>query len=78
VIGHQPGDVKFKGDKDRKKGVMANRYLGLIFLIDCGMSQGVNDSTGALLRIRPNDVYSIRFEGDVRKEELLMGSKALD
>jgi hypothetical protein len=72
VIGHQPGKVKFKGDVDRPKGVMANRYLGLIFLIDCGMSRGVDDSTGALLRIRRDDAYSIRFEGNVRKEELLM------
>jgi len=40
------------------------------------MSRGVGDSTGALLRIRPDAVYSIRFEGDVRKEELLMAQMA--
>jgi hypothetical protein len=77
VIGHQPGKVDFNGDQPRKKGVMVNRYLGTIFLIDCGMSSAVNNSTGALLRIRRDDVYSIRFEGDVRKEELLMAQKAL-
>ena len=77
VIGHQPGKVDFNGDQPRKKGVMVNRYLGTIFLIDCGMSSAVNYSTGALLRIRRDDVYSIRFEGDVRKEELLMAQKAL-
>ena len=86
VIGHQPGKVTFNGDEPRKKGVMVSRYLGLIFLIDCGMSSAVNDSTGALLRIRNNaeyqsgqgrDAYSIRFEGDVRKEELLIAEIAL-
>lgn len=76
VIGHQPGKVTFNGDQPRTKGVMVSRYLGLIFLIDCGMSSAVNDSTGALLRIRRNDAYSIRFEGNVRKEELLMGQIA--
>jgi hypothetical protein len=77
VIGHQPGKVKFNGDEPRSRGVMVSRYLGLIFLIDCGMSSGVNDSTGALLRIRPDDAYSIRFEGNVRKEEELIGEIAL-
>jgi hypothetical protein len=73
VIGHQPGKVKFNGDQPRDRGIMVNRYLGAIFLIDCGMSSGVGYSTGALLRIRPDDTYSIRFEGNVRKEEILMG-----
>ena len=78
VIGHQPGNVTFNGDQPRSQGVMVNRYLGLIFLIDCGMSKAVDYSTGALMRIRPNDVYSIRFEGDVRKEEVLMASASLN
>lgn len=77
VIGHQPGKVTFNGDQPRDKGVMVSRYLGLIFLIDCGMSSGVGYSTGALLRIRPNDAYSIRFEGDKRIEEELIGQIAL-
>jgi hypothetical protein len=80
VIGHQPGDVKFNGDQPRTQGVMVSRYNGTILLIDCGMSSGVGYSTGALLRIRPigfyegydgYDAYSIKFEGDVRKEEML-------
>jgi len=77
VIGHQPGNVTFNGDQPRRKGVMVSRYLGFIFLIDCGMSSGVNYSTGALLRIRPDEAYSIRFEGSTRKEEELMGQMAL-
>ena len=78
VIGHQPGKVKFNGEETREKGVMVGRYFGgIIFLIDCGMSSGVNYSTGALLRIRPHEVYSIHFEGNVRKEDLLMGQIAV-
>jgi hypothetical protein len=76
VIGHQPGNVKFKGDQPRSRGAMVNRYLGAIFLIDCGMSRAVGYSTGALLRIRPGDAYSISFDGDVRKEEQLMAGES--
>lgn len=73
VVGHKPGNVKFNGDATRPRGVMATRCAGLLFLIDCGMTSAaeVNYSTGALLRIRPDDAYSIRFDGNVRKEELL-------
>jgi hypothetical protein len=73
VIGHQPGEYTFIGAAPRPKRVIVNRYDGLIFLIDCGMgSKGSNNNTDALLRIRPGaDIYSIRFEGNVRKEEQL-------
>ncbi|HEV2805302.1 MAG TPA: metallophosphoesterase [Chthoniobacterales bacterium] len=73
VVGHKPGRVKFNGDATREQGVMVSRCAGLLFLIDCGMTSAakVNYSTGALLRIQPNDAYSIRFEGNVRKEERL-------
>jgi hypothetical protein len=79
VIGHQPNEVKFNGDRERSRGAMVNRYLGLIFLIDCGMSKAVDYSKGALLRIRPDtNVHSIHFEGDVRKEDSLMGAVSLN
>jgi calcineurin-like phosphoesterase family protein len=72
AIGHQPGEYTFKGAAPRPEGVIVNRYDGLIFLIDCGMSSKINNSTGALLRIRfGTDIDSIRFEGNVRKEENL-------
>ena len=71
VVGHKPGNVKFNGDAKRAQGIMVSRCAGLLFLIDCGMSSAVGYSTGALLRIRPDDAYSIRFDGNVRKEELL-------
>jgi hypothetical protein len=50
VQGHQPGNVKFVDGKERKKGELYQRW-GLYFLIDGGMSQGVNDSRGGSLRI---------------------------
>lgn len=78
VIGHQPGNVTFNGERPRDEGVMVSRCLSYIFLIDCGMSSKINKSTGALLRIRPNDAYSIRFEGNVRKEDQLMSAEALN
>jgi hypothetical protein len=72
VIGHKPGRVDFGVYGTREQGVMTAKWIdGLLFLIDCGMTSTVNYSTGALLRIRANDAYSIRFEGNVRKEAQL-------
>jgi len=53
VQGHQPGHVQFADGVKRKSGEMFQRY-GLIFLEDTGMSQGVGDSHGAVLRISGN------------------------
>jgi hypothetical protein len=50
VQGHQPGRVTFDDDVKRKAGAMF-QYDGLLFLVDSGMSRGVDNSTGALLRI---------------------------
>jgi hypothetical protein len=52
VQGHQPGEVKFPDGKKRNEDDLFQRY-GLLFLIDSGMSQGVdgNKSTGGALRI---------------------------
>jgi hypothetical protein len=55
VIGHQPGNIEFADGGKRKKGHLFNHGDGLIFLIDCGMSRGVGDSTGAMLRIQKSD-----------------------
>jgi hypothetical protein len=53
VQGHQPGNVTI-ADRDgpvkRHKGEMFQIY-GLIFLEDTGMSRGIDDSHGAVLRI---------------------------
>jgi hypothetical protein len=52
VIGHQPAAVRFAGAAPRKAGELAQRFDGLVFLIDVGMSRGVGYSTGALLHIQ--------------------------
>jgi hypothetical protein len=50
VQGHQPGSVNFLDGKTRQQGQMYQRW-GLLFLIDTGMSQGVDNSLGAAMRI---------------------------
>lgn len=52
VQGHQPGNVNFPDGKNRKKEDLFQRY-GLLFLIDGGMSKGIegSTSTGGALRI---------------------------
>ena len=50
VQGHQPGEVEFADGVVRHKGEMFQRW-GLLFLIDTGMSQDINDSKGAVLSV---------------------------
>ena len=52
VQGHQPGKVEFPDGQKRSKEDMFQRY-GLLFLIDTGMSKGIegSTSTGGALRI---------------------------
>jgi hypothetical protein len=51
VFGHQPGTYTFNDGSRRRKGTMFDNFSGLVFLIDIGMSRGVDYSKGALLRI---------------------------
>jgi hypothetical protein len=51
VQGHQSGNVTFADGVRRKKGQMFQRY-GLLFLADTGMSKAIDDSDGAVLRIK--------------------------
>ncbi|HKR62801.1 MAG TPA: metallophosphoesterase [Thermoanaerobaculia bacterium] len=51
VFGHQPGTYEFNDGSERKKGTMFQNFDGLVFLIDVGMSHGVDDSKGSLLQI---------------------------
>ncbi len=55
VVGHQPGSVTFADGFKPQRGEVIAHNDGLIFLIDAGMSRGVGDSNGALLRIRKSD-----------------------
>jgi hypothetical protein len=52
VFGHQPGSYTFNDGSKRKKGTMFDNFNGLVFLMDMGMSRGVDYSKGALLRIQ--------------------------
>lgn len=54
VEGHKPADVVFLDGATRHAGEMFQRF-GLLFLIDTGMSEGVDDSHGAALQITPKD-----------------------
>ncbi|HYI10891.1 MAG TPA: metallophosphoesterase [Thermoanaerobaculia bacterium] len=55
VFGHQPGSYTFNDGSKRSKGTMFQNFTGLVFLIDTGMSRGVDYSKGALLRIDRRD-----------------------
>ncbi|MBC8030655.1 MAG: metallophosphoesterase [Pyrinomonadaceae bacterium] len=46
VQGHQPGNVEFPDGKKRNKTDLFQRY-GLLFLIDTGMSRGVDGATSS-------------------------------
>jgi hypothetical protein len=50
VFGHQPSSYTFSDGKSRKKGTLFQQ-LGKAFLIDAGMSQGVDYSKGGILRV---------------------------
>jgi hypothetical protein len=50
VEGHVPSPVVFLDGVRRERGEMFQRF-GLLFLIDTGMSEGVDDSGGAVLHI---------------------------
>jgi hypothetical protein len=57
VFGHQPGKIKFSDGTQREAGEMYQKYDGLVFLIDTGMSRGVSSGRGALLHITEGSVH---------------------
>jgi len=63
VQGHQPGEVKFRDGVTRAENAVFQRYDGLLFLIDTGMSRGVSGgrSTGGRLSIL-NNVATVSLE----------------
>lgn len=52
VFGHQPGTYEFNDGSTRERGTMFQNFDGLLFLIDVGMSRGVDDSKGSILYIQ--------------------------
>jgi hypothetical protein len=63
VFGHQPGTYTFNNGTTRKKGTLFANFSGLVFLIDTGMSRGVDYSTGALLRIEAERATAVFADG---------------
>ncbi len=62
VEGHVPSEVRFAEGIVREPGEMFQCF-GMLFLIDTGMSQGVDDSVGAVLRITLRDATAICPDG---------------
>jgi len=67
VFGHQPGTYAFNGGSTRKKGTMFSNFDGLVMLIDVGMSQGVDYSQGALLRVDRETATALFPDGSQRQ-----------
>lgn len=59
VFGHQPGKIKFPDGTQRPAGAMYQKFDGLVFLIDTGMSRGVASGRGALLKISNGSVHGV-------------------
>jgi hypothetical protein len=51
VMGHQPGAVSFADGTNRPADKMFQKYGGLLFLVDAGLSVGVDKTGGALLHV---------------------------
>jgi hypothetical protein len=64
VQGHQHNEVAFVGGVERHTGEMFQR-CGMLFLADVGMSEGVGDSQGAILRVQSASADAIRPDGRV-------------
>jgi hypothetical protein len=52
ILGHAPAEVTFADKSVRKAGEMYQKFDGLVFMIDVGMSRAVGYSTGAILLIQ--------------------------
>ncbi len=62
VQGHQHNKIRFGDGVVRQAGEIFQRW-GLLFLIDVGMSEGVGDSAGAVLRIEGPQAIAICADG---------------
>ena len=68
VIGHQPGKVTFADGTVREQGEMFTKFNGLFFMLDTGMSRGVDGGRGAVLRISGGKAIAVYADG---KREVL-------
>ena len=67
VFGHQPGNYTFNDGSSRKKGTLFQNFGGLVFLMDMGMSSGVDYSHGALLRIESDSATALYPDGSEKR-----------
>jgi len=63
VFGHQPGKVTFADGTVREQGQMFTKFAGLVFMIDTGMSRGVDSGRGAVLWIRQGKATAVYADG---------------
>lgn len=63
AFGHQPGTYTFNDGTSRKKGTLFQKFSGLVFLMDMGMSRGIDYSNGALLRITSTNATALYPDG---------------
>ena len=71
VIGHAPSTIRFEDGKTRHKGTSFQKFDGLIFLNDVGMSEGVNYSHGALLHIQTSKKGRVKVIYPDKETEVL-------
>ena len=69
VQGHEPSAIRFADGVERNNGEMFQRF-GLIFLIDTGMSEGIGDSDGAILRITNSGQDAIAMYPDGKQTSI--------
>jgi hypothetical protein len=62
VMGHQPGAVGISAGPNRNNDDMFAAYGGLIFMIDTGMSVGVDNTGGALLHVKNAGTVTVTWE----------------
>jgi hypothetical protein len=78
VLGHQPGKVTFADGSKRPKGTLTEKFDGLLFLIDTGMSRGLEGgpySEGALLHVRRGTRATV-IQANGKKEALWQAQTA--
>lgn len=62
VMGHQPGSVGFADGSTRGADQMAQKYGGLLFLVDTGLSVGADATGGAWLHVTKPGAPGEAFE----------------
>ncbi len=62
VMGHQPGAVSFADGKNRAADEMFEKYDGLLFLVDTGLSVGVDGTGGRWLHVKGAESSAATWE----------------